>query len=54
MDSEPLDIRIWSLKEGTGVMGAMSVYWAIFGCHLYVVIEKTVILQEMTNKRHVR
>lgn len=54
MDREPLDIWIWSLKEGTRDMGAMSVYCAIFGCHLYLVIEKTVTLQEMTSKRHVR
>lgn len=48
MDSESSDIWIWSLEEGTGDMGAMSVNCAIFGCHLYIVVEKTVSLQEMT------
>lgn len=50
MYSKPLDIWICSLKEGTRDMAAMFVCCAIFGCHLYIVLEKTVSLQEITNE----
>lgn len=54
MYREPLDIWIWSSRERTRDMGAMSVYCTIFGRHLHIVVEKTVSLQEITNERYVR